>query len=105
MKIHTHVQIAISIILVISISSCENDFKENLKNKVESNTLENIKLVDSTIQIKDISTLKNIIKSYKINFVEQNEFINEIKNLQDEGFKPLVPLLGENDTKKEKSLF
>lgn len=72
MKIYTHVQIVVLIILAVSISSCENDFKENLKNKAENNTFENIKLVDNTIQIQDISTLKNIVKSYKINFVEQN---------------------------------
>lgn len=93
----------ISVLIMISalvFSSCDNNFEDKQEIKNQNNIAEKLQLVDGTIKIENITTLRNIFKSYKENSQGQNDFNKEIRYVQNRGFKPLTPIFDENDSEK-----
>lgn len=82
-------------------TSCEDD-------KINSNTnqIENIKITEEgVVEVENSSTLKFLAKSYQESSENQNEIIEKVKDLQDKGFEPLVPIFeGDDDPKIQEYL-
>jgi len=77
--------------------SCENDFEEQ-KSQSKIQTINEIKLINGVIHINSIESIKSIVTLYRNNEINQNEFNSVIKNFQSEGFRPLEPIFGDNDS-------
>lgn len=86
-------------ILVLMIS-CQNDFDNNNKEKETLNLHNNYEIVNGTIKIESKEKLKNILSSYQNDVEIQNNFNDEIRTIQDKGFKPLTPIFDEDDNQK-----
>ena len=87
-------------ILVLMIS-CQNDFdNNNNKEKETLNLHNNYEIVNGTIKIESKEKLKNILSSYQNDVEIQNNFNDEIRTIQDKGFKPLTPIFDEDDNQK-----
>lgn len=81
-------------------SSCENNFDDNQDTKTPNSLTTKLELIGETIKIDNKTELKNIIKSYQKNVEGQNNFNNEIRDLQNKGFKPLTPIFGKDEAEK-----
>ena len=77
--------------------SCENNLDNEKDIKNHDNLINSIELVSGTLKIENKTVLKNILKSYQNNVEKQNNFNDEIRDLQKKGFKPLTPFFSEND--------
>jgi len=81
--------------------SCENNLNELKDNNSQAVLSDKIDLIDgTTIKIESKATLKSIFNEYQKNVDRQNTFNTEVRDLQSQGFKPLTPLFGENQTKE-----
>lgn len=88
------------IIGIVVFSSCDNNFEDKKEIKNQNNVIEKLELVDGTIRIENITTLRSIFNSYKNNNEGQNNFNKEIRYVQNRGFKPLTPIFDENENEK-----
>lgn len=88
------------IALSFTIFSCDNAEESNKQDENQKNGIESIKVVDGTVEIENKTTLRNLFNSYKESAEQQNDFHNEIRHIQNEGFKPLTPIFDENDSDK-----
>jgi hypothetical protein len=96
-----HIKLSvITIISTVIFSSCDNDFESKHEIKSQNSIAEKLELVDGTIRIENITTLRRIFNSYKENNEGQNNFNKEIRYVQNRGFKPLTPIFDKNDTEK-----
>lgn len=101
----TYNSFLIAIISLTILSSCENNFEDKQGFEIPNSLATKLELIDGTIKIENKTILKEILKSYKKEAIQQNEFNNEIRNMQSRGFKPLTPIFDENDTEKIKNFF
>lgn len=90
----------VAIISTVIFSSCDNNFEDKKERNNQNNVIEKLELVDGTIRIENITTLRSIFNSYKNNNEGQNNFNKEIRYVQNRGFKPLTPIFDENDREK-----
>lgn len=95
----------IAIISFTILSSCENNFEDEKKTETTNSFSTKLDLIEGTIKIENKTILKGIFKDYKKDTEQQNNFNNEIRKMQNKGFKPLTPIFDENDTEKIKNFF
>ncbi|MDX6189944.1 hypothetical protein SGQ83_11335 [Flavobacterium sp. Fl-318] len=85
--------------ILILTASCQNDIEN--ENKEEALSLHNnYEIVDGIIKIESVQKLKNILKTYQNDVQAQNDFNDEIRQIQTKGFKSLTPMFDEDDVKK-----
>ncbi|WP_202702170.1 hypothetical protein [Flavobacterium sp. UGB4466] len=85
-------------ILVLMVS-CQDD----LHHSEDKNTLSlhsNYEITDGTIKIESKQRLKAILSSYQNDIKNQDDFNDEIRIIQNRGFKPLTPIFDRNDNQK-----
>lgn len=81
---------------LLALFSCTKiDDSENLNRN--TNTINDLELVEGTVKINNKSSLKNIIDTYQKDVEGQNNFNEHIRNLQSKGFKPLTPIFDLKD--------
>lgn len=91
-----------SILSFSLITSCE---KDKIDNSSSTSQIENIKVIEGIVEVENSSTLKFLAKSYQESSDNQNEIIDKVKDLQNKGFEPLVPIFeGDDDPKIQKYL-
>jgi hypothetical protein len=98
-KVLKYIKRGNAIFIFMLIISCQND----LDTIVEKDNLSlhgNYEIIDGTIKVDNKQNLKNILSSYRNNVEIQNDFNDEIRTIQDKGFKPLTPIFDEDDTKR-----
>lgn len=104
-KIQVYKTSFITIVSLIILSSCENNFENEQNLETSNNFATKLDLIEGTIKIENKTILKRIFKDYKKDTEQQNNFNNEIRKMQNKGFKPLTPIFDENDTEKIENFF
>lgn len=82
------------------IVGCSNFDDENLINQsanLSNDSIQEITITDGTLKINSKAYLKSIIVSYQKDVAGQNNFNKNIRKLQKNGFKPLIPIFDVND--------
>lgn len=83
---------------LILITSCQNDLDNN-EEKENLSLHNNYEIINGTIKIESKQKLRSILTSYQNDVKNQNDFNDEIRLIQDRGFKSLTPIFDEDDTK------
>jgi len=92
---------SITIALIsLMLFACDNNFEENEKNATQNNVIEEIKIVDGTVEIENKASLKSIFNSYQESAEKQNDFNKVVRGIQRKGFKPLTPIFDKDDTEE-----
>lgn len=82
------------------IVGCSNFDDENLINQsanLSNDSIQEITITDGTLKFNSKAYLKSIIVSYQKDVAGQNNFNKNIRKLQKNGFKPLIPIFDVND--------
>jgi len=88
--LYNHTSLYCLFIILITTVGCSNLEDKNLS--AQNNSVEDIKIIDGTLQINTKSSLKELVSLYN-DTTTQNKFNDGIKTLQDKGFKSLHPVL------------
>lgn len=91
-------EVILFFILVLMIS-CQDDL-DNSEEKKSLSLQRNYEIVDGTIKFESKQKLKSILSSYQNDVEIQNDFNDEIRTIQNNGFKPLTPIFDQDDTKE-----
>lgn len=70
------------------------------KKTTQNNPIEEIRIVDGTVEIENKASLKSIFNSYQESAEKQNDFNKVVRRIQRKGFKPLTPIFDKDDTEE-----